>query len=106
MFRSLASTLLFVSLSGAAALADDNGLPSSPQASAAAPSSGETSPARKSAARAEKRRRRGRRRQSQPARRATAAKNRTDQDSDNAHLPRIIKTPVSDDPLAGLDLGR
>jgi hypothetical protein len=104
MFRSLASTLLFVSLSGTAALADDNGLPSSPPASAAAPSSPETSPARKSRSRPEKRR--GRRGRSDPPRRGTAAKPHTDEDSDKAHLPQIIKKPVSDDPLAGLDLRR
>jgi hypothetical protein len=106
MFRSFASTLLFVSLSGTAALADDNGLPPSPPTSAAAPSSPETSSAGKSRSRAEKRRRRGRRGRSDPARRGTAAKPRTDEDSDKAHLPQIIKKPVSDDPLAGLDLGR
>jgi hypothetical protein len=53
-----------------------------------------------------KRRRRGRRGQSDLARRPAVAKRRTDEESDKAHLPQIIKKPVSDDPLAGLDLGR
>jgi len=106
MFRSFASTLLIVSLSGTAVLADDNGLPSSQTSSTTGSSSTETAPARKGRSRAERRRRCGRRGQPDPARRATDAKPRANDESEKAHLPQIIRKPVSDDPLGGLNLGR